>query len=217
MLTERRHERSRYPAGIESLPLLRSWRGPACISTKAELAFLEEVLRRRVGHAATSTANYLLKPRARSAPRRDGRAGAGTHGQRDLFLSPLRSIPRLCRGVLCRSACERATVRETLSLLSAGCASGEEAYSIAIVARELVDPSWDRSIRAVDLNPAALERRRRAAIRHGRCGRRRPMSGADGSAPNGASSSRRRGAQSGAVQHRKPCERRSGSLAAGGL
>jgi chemotaxis protein methyltransferase CheR len=47
----------------------------------------------------------------------------------------------------------------TLRLLSAGCSSGEEAYSLAIVAREAVrDPSWTLSIRAVDLNPAALEK-----------------------------------------------------------
>lgn len=46
-----------------------------------------------------------------------------------------------------------------LRLLSAGCASGEEAYTIAIVARETIaDPSYKVLIRAVDLNPAALER-----------------------------------------------------------
>lgn len=53
--------------------------------------------------------------------------------------------------------------RRTLRLLSAGCASGEEPYSIAIVVREArIDPSWDVSIRGVDVNPAALERARRA-------------------------------------------------------
>ena len=51
----------------------------------------------------------------------------------------------------------------TLRLLSAGCASGEEAYSMAIVARETIaDPSWEVLIRAVDLNPAALEKAARA-------------------------------------------------------
>lgn len=47
----------------------------------------------------------------------------------------------------------------TLSLLSAGCASGEEAYSLAILVRErLAGPGWDVSIRAVDINPASLEK-----------------------------------------------------------
>jgi chemotaxis protein methyltransferase CheR len=44
-----------------------------------------------------------------------------------------------------------------LRVLSAGCASGEEAYSIAIVARETIaDPAWNVTVRAVDINPAAL-------------------------------------------------------------
>jgi chemotaxis protein methyltransferase CheR len=46
-----------------------------------------------------------------------------------------------------------------LRLLSAGCASGEEAFSLAIIARNtILDPSWDVSIRAVDVNPDALEK-----------------------------------------------------------
>ncbi len=46
-----------------------------------------------------------------------------------------------------------------LRLLSAGCSSGEEAYSMAMVAQETIgDPSWKVSVRAVDLNPNALER-----------------------------------------------------------
>ncbi len=52
---------------------------------------------------------------------------------------------------------------KALRLLSAGCSSGEEAYSMAIVAREIVaDPSWKISIRAVDLNPLVLEKAARA-------------------------------------------------------
>ena len=42
---------------------------------------------------------------------------------------------------------------------SAGCASGEEAYTLAIVARAaLPDPSWTVVVRAVDLNPVVLHR-----------------------------------------------------------
>ncbi len=51
----------------------------------------------------------------------------------------------------------------TVKLLSAGCASGEEAYSLAIVARETIaDPSCEAVIRAVDINPDALEKAHRA-------------------------------------------------------
>lgn len=52
---------------------------------------------------------------------------------------------------------------KTLRVLSAGCASGEEAYSLAIAARHVIaDSSWEVAIRAVDINPAALERARQA-------------------------------------------------------
>jgi chemotaxis protein methyltransferase CheR len=52
---------------------------------------------------------------------------------------------------------------QRLNLLTAGCSSGEEAYSLAIVAREsLPDPSWRVSIRAVDTNPAMIDKARRA-------------------------------------------------------
>jgi chemotaxis protein methyltransferase CheR len=46
-----------------------------------------------------------------------------------------------------------------LRLLSAACSSGEEPYSMAMVAHETIgDPSWKVSVRAVDVNPSALER-----------------------------------------------------------
>jgi chemotaxis protein methyltransferase CheR len=49
-----------------------------------------------------------------------------------------------------------------LRVLSAGCASGEETYSIAITAAGVVPPAWDLSIVGVDLNPANIERATRA-------------------------------------------------------
>jgi chemotaxis protein methyltransferase CheR len=49
--------------------------------------------------------------------------------------------------------------RRRLQILSAGCASGEEPFSLAmLIAQRVPDPSWAVSIRAVDLNPAALEK-----------------------------------------------------------
>ena len=43
-------------------------------------------------------------------------------------------------------------------MLSAGCASGEEAYSLSILVREALDPSWDVSILGVDVNAAMLSK-----------------------------------------------------------
>jgi chemotaxis protein methyltransferase CheR len=49
-----------------------------------------------------------------------------------------------------------------LRLLSAGCASGEEAWSIAMACQDLVDSSWDVRVLGVDANPAMIERARAA-------------------------------------------------------
>jgi chemotaxis protein methyltransferase CheR len=58
----------------------------------------------------------------------------------------------------------RQTGLRRLSLLSAACASGEEAYSLAIAATQsLPDAGWRAEVRAADLNAAAL-----AKARHGR-------------------------------------------------
>ena len=58
---------------------------------------------------------------------------------------------------------DRARVQQgfrRLRILSAGCASGEEAYSLAILVREhLPDASsWDVQIRGIDVNPAMIEK-----------------------------------------------------------
>ena len=56
----------------------------------------------------------------------------------------------------------RATQR-VLRLLSVGCSSGEEAYTLGIVARELLpDPGWIISVLGLDANPAMLRKAGRA-------------------------------------------------------
>jgi len=55
-----------------------------------------------------------------------------------------------------------ADARAPVRILSAGCATGEEAYSIAIVARERLGPHAPVAIHAFDVNPAALVRAERA-------------------------------------------------------
>lgn len=53
--------------------------------------------------------------------------------------------------------------RRQLRLLSAGCASGEEAYSLAIILRDRLPDlaSWGISILGIDVNPAILEKAKR--------------------------------------------------------
>lgn len=53
--------------------------------------------------------------------------------------------------------------RSTLRVWSAGCSTGEEAYSLAILLKELVpnEAQWDVVVIGTDVNPAVLERARR--------------------------------------------------------
>lgn len=52
---------------------------------------------------------------------------------------------------------------ERLAVVSAGCASGEEAYSLSIVLKEsAIPPHWRVSVRAVDISATALARADRA-------------------------------------------------------
>jgi chemotaxis protein methyltransferase CheR len=53
---------------------------------------------------------------------------------------------------------ERMAVRDRVSVLSAGCASGEEPYTLAMLVRERVGDPDRVGIHAIDVNPAALER-----------------------------------------------------------
>jgi chemotaxis protein methyltransferase CheR len=57
---------------------------------------------------------------------------------------------------------EARSAARRLRLLSAGCASGEEPYSLAILLREsALDATWKTSVQGMDMNPAVLEKARR--------------------------------------------------------
>ena len=53
---------------------------------------------------------------------------------------------------------------DNLRLLSAGCSTGEEAYTLAIIAREMVDDpaDWSIQVAGVDINTEVLDAARRA-------------------------------------------------------
>jgi chemotaxis protein methyltransferase CheR len=59
----------------------------------------------------------------------------------------------------------RQTDRRAVRLLSAGCASGEEPYTLAMIVHEsrLFSPPWQVEITGMDLDPQALERAGRAS------------------------------------------------------
>lgn len=127
-----------------------------------KLTFLGEVLQRRLKDRGANSDAYLwtleYEP---AADELTALARELTVGE-TYFFRNIEQFKALAEIVLPESL--RMQQRsKVLRLLSAGCSSGEEAYSMAIVAREtMLDPSWAVSIRAIDLNPVALQKAARA-------------------------------------------------------
>jgi chemotaxis protein methyltransferase CheR len=129
----------------------------------AKLGLLGEVLQRRLDRLGSASALYLDRLEQGRSPADEIQALAQelTVGETYFF----RNIEQF-RALVAVALPERMRRRgggARLRLLSAGCASGEEPYSIAIATREaFADPPWQFDIEAVDINPAALEKARRA-------------------------------------------------------
>jgi chemotaxis protein methyltransferase CheR len=124
----------------------------------SKLALLGEVLARRMEATRRPIAEYLTRLEQLDE-RQELRALTAelTVGE-TYFFRNIDQFRALTEVALPERMAARASTRR-LRLLSAGCASGEEAYSLARVLREhVVEPGWAPSIRAVDVNPAVLEK-----------------------------------------------------------
>jgi chemotaxis protein methyltransferase CheR len=126
---------------------------------------LVDVLARRIAATALDPEDYL---QALEDARLDGELGALaqelTINETYLFrnIEQFRALSEVEQPAVVRGRPHGAPIR----MLSAGCASGDEAYSIAIIAREALPGSvWPVVIRAVDASRAMLARARRARFR----------------------------------------------------
>ncbi len=128
---------------------------------EGRLSTLAEVLARRAARAERSEEAYLALLESGASGRAELAAVAQelTVTETYFFRLPdqLRAFSELALGA-------RAGLGRRLRVLSAGCASGEEAYSLAMLMRDqLVDlASWEISILGVDICRPALERAARA-------------------------------------------------------
>jgi chemotaxis protein methyltransferase CheR len=124
----------------------------------AKLGFLADVLRRRADARGTAVEVYAAQIEAGAAGEELGLlAEELTVGETYFFRNGDQF--RAFSEVVLRERMEARAATRTLSFLSAGCSSGEEPFTLAMVAHESVpSPPWQVSIRAVDLNPAALRK-----------------------------------------------------------
>ena len=124
----------------------------------AKLEFLAEVLDRRADKQGLARRPYL-----------DRLEGADLNGElqalaleltvpETYFFRHIDQIHAFADVALPEAQIARGSIRK-LNLLSAGCASGEEPYSLAMMVRERgADRGWSVDIRGFDLNPAMLAR-----------------------------------------------------------
>ncbi len=124
----------------------------------SKLSQVAEVLARRLSEASLSCDAYLARLQGPGAPREELRALAQelTVGETYFFRNPDQFRAFSEAALPDRQRAQNGSQR--LRILSAGCASGEEPYSIAILLADRGQTSWTPSIRAVDLNPSALAR-----------------------------------------------------------
>jgi chemotaxis protein methyltransferase CheR len=129
----------------------------------ARLDYLNEVFQRRVAKCARDSAAYLRDLEYEQLGAEISALARELTVGETYFFRNHEQFDALANLALPERSRMRAD-QKTLRVLSAGCSSGEEAYSVAIIVREtIVDPSWKVTIRAVDLNPAALEKARRGS------------------------------------------------------
>jgi chemotaxis protein methyltransferase CheR len=128
----------------------------------ARFGFLGAVLQRRLAQVEMPASHYLCQLEAGTLAAEPAALAAElTVGETYFFRNSeqFRALVEIVLPARMRAAAHG----RKLSVLSAGCASGEEPYSLAIALHEAIpDPGWEIAIRAVDINPAALARAARA-------------------------------------------------------
>jgi chemotaxis protein methyltransferase CheR len=126
-----------------------------------KLAVLAELLGRRTEAVGEPVGSYLDHLEEGPPPQEIRAFAAALTIGETYFFRNAEQFRALAEVVLPARATARAATR-TLRLLSAGCSSGEEAHTLAIVARDqFAGTDWSVLIRAVDVNPDAVARARR--------------------------------------------------------
>jgi chemotaxis protein methyltransferase CheR len=127
------------------------------------LELLETVARERLDALGTSIGAYLPRLAAGSDPGETGALAARLTVGETYFFRNRNDLEAFVAVVLPDRMRARAGERR-LRILSAGCSSGEEAYTLAMLVRDVPAlASWDVGILGVDVNPTAIARARSGA------------------------------------------------------
>ena len=129
-----------------------------------KLEYLAQILERRIAATGDAATLYLtrLDAAVKSHPEHRAIAQELTVGE-TYFFRHMDQFRAFAEVALPARAEARGTVKQ-LQFLSAGCSSGEEAYSLSILTGKHLPAAadWDVAIRGIDVNPLALQRARLA-------------------------------------------------------
>jgi chemotaxis protein methyltransferase CheR len=120
-----------------------------------KLEFLAEILLRRADERGLGLPPYLDRLEAPDSDAELQALAPELTVPETYFFRHLDQLRAFAEVALPHAQAARGPTRK-LSLLSAGCASGEEPYSLAMLAHEGEDPVPSVAIRAFDINPAML-------------------------------------------------------------
>lgn len=128
----------------------------------SKLAFLAEVLKRRVEAGRQTTEQYLCAlDSLESCGGETGALAAELTVAETYFFRNQEQFRAFAESVLPSLTTAHRHAKK-LRILVAGCASGEEAFTLAIILRgETAGQSWNASIRAADVNPKMIQKARK--------------------------------------------------------
>ncbi|MBI4264651.1 MAG: methyltransferase domain-containing protein [Acidobacteria bacterium] len=128
---------------------------------EAKLGFLAGVLQRRLQITGQPVERYLSRLESEQDQDEVGALAQELTVGETYFFRNADHYRALTEHVLPERLAAHGAAR-VLRILSLGCASGEEPYSLAIMARTVIqDPAWPVSILGVDVNPVILDKARR--------------------------------------------------------
>jgi chemotaxis protein methyltransferase CheR len=128
-----------------------------------KLDFLATVLEARLRTASEASSTYLARLESAANVQAELRELAQELTVGETYFFRHTDQFRAFSEVALPARIEARGASQQLRLLSAGCSSGEEAYTLSMLTRErALDSPWDIGIHAVDLNPRAIERARAA-------------------------------------------------------
>lgn len=131
-----------------------------------KLEFLAEVLARRLQSHAELASRYLARLERQPDIHQELREIAQELTVGETYFFRHSDQFRAFSEIALPARLDARVVSRQLRLLSAGCSSGEEAYTLSMLTRERLKdtyPSFELTIRGVDINPRVIERARAAS------------------------------------------------------